>query len=292
MKKSAAIFNVFIILIFSLVSCSTSEPDDVKNDNNSTKSDDEAESLPDGESEDVISLPDNGEEPDEEIIYEDGYCDCFGTKYKIPEKYKGVEGWCKADEDGDTIPNCIEVPTGVFVDTDEDGTPDYKDLDSDGDGIPDSVEGYEDADGDGTPNYRDLDSDGDNIPDSVECPEQPCVDTDEDGIPNYLDTDSDGDGIPDIIEGVVDSDNDGFPNYLDPDSDGDGISDEIECPEQPCADSDDDGFPDYLDLDSDNDGIPDKDEPFCLNLSKSCRTFADCDGDGVDDNTEIGRAHV
>jgi len=287
MKKSAAIFTVFIILIFSQVSCSTSEPDDIKNDSNTGKSDDDTEQLPDGEIEDKTTLPDNGENPDEEIIYEDGYCDCFGTKYKIPDKYKDVEGWCKADEDGDTIPNCIEVPTGVFVDTDEDGTPDYKDTDSDGDGIPDSVEGYEDADGDGTPNYRDLDSDGDNIPDSVECPDQPCRDTDEDGIPDYLDIDSDGDGIPDIIEGVKDSDNDGTPNYLDLDSDGDGIYDEIECPSQPCADSDDDGFPDYLDLDSDNDGIPDKDEMFCLNLSKSCRIFADCDGDGVDDNTEL-----
>ncbi len=41
-------------------------------------------------------------------------------------------------------------------------------LDSDGDGIPDSIEGTGDADGDGTPNYLDLDSDDDGIPDAVE----------------------------------------------------------------------------------------------------------------------------
>ncbi len=44
----------------------------------------------------------------------------------------------------------------------------YVGLDSDGDGIPDSIEGTGDADDDGTPNYLDLDSDDDNIPDAVE----------------------------------------------------------------------------------------------------------------------------
>ena len=54
----------------------------------------------------------------------------------------------------------------TFVDTDEDGTPNYLDnhfgvVDSDGDGIPDGVEGTTDTDGDGTPNNLDMDSDGD-----------------------------------------------------------------------------------------------------------------------------------
>ena len=62
-----------------------------------------------------------------------------------------------------------------------------------------------------------LDSDGDGIPDSVEGTD----DTDGDGIPNYLDTDSDDDGIPDSEEGTDDTDGDGIPDYLDPDSDGD-----------------------------------------------------------------------
>ena len=37
------------------------------------------------------------------------------------------------------------------------GTPDYLNLDSDGDDIPDAVEGVGDADLDSIPNYRDLD---------------------------------------------------------------------------------------------------------------------------------------
>ncbi len=41
-------------------------------------------------------------------------------------------------------------------------------LDSDGDGIPDYVEGTGDMDGDGIPNYLDLDSDGDGVPDGID----------------------------------------------------------------------------------------------------------------------------
>ncbi len=41
-------------------------------------------------------------------------------------------------------------------------------LDSDGDGIPDSVEGVGDPDGDGIPNSQDTDSDGDGILDATE----------------------------------------------------------------------------------------------------------------------------
>jgi hypothetical protein len=95
----------------------------------------------------------------------------------------------------------------------------YKD--SDGDGIPDSIEGSMDIDSDGIPNYKDEDSDGDGIPDSIEGYE----DVDQDGILNFLDLDSDGDGILDSNEGLRDIDNDGIPNYLDEDSDGDGIID-------------------------------------------------------------------
>ena len=58
-----------------------------------------------------------------------------------------------------------------------------------------------DLDADGTPNFLDLDSDGDGIPDSVET----AADVDGDGNPNFLDLDSDNDGIPDAFEGTVDT---------------------------------------------------------------------------------------
>jgi hypothetical protein len=94
-----------------------------------------------------------------------------------------------------------------LVDSDGDGNPDIGEgggevieegggeiilppvTDSDGDGIPNSVEGLGDADGDGIPNYLDLDSDNDGIPDAVEAGPDPTnpIDTDEDGIPDYLD---------------------------------------------------------------------------------------------------------
>ena len=69
-----------------------------------------------------------------------------------------------------------------------------------------------------------VDSDGDGIPNGIEG----STDPDEDGLPNYLDADSDGDGLPDAIEGTADPDGDGIPNFLDTDSDGDGVPDETE----------------------------------------------------------------
>jgi gliding motility-associated-like protein len=54
------------------------------------------------------------------------------------------------------------------VDTDKDGIPDYLDLDSDNDGILDSVETGIDTDSDGIRNYRDLDSDNDLCSDVIE----------------------------------------------------------------------------------------------------------------------------
>ena len=174
------------------------------------------------------------------------------------------------DSDGDGIPDSVEGTR----DTDGDGTPDYKDLDSDGDGISDAIEGSADADGDGIPNFRDLDSDGDGIPDSTEG----IVDTDNDGRPNFLDTDSDGDGIPDALEGSIDTDGDGIPNYLDLDSDGDGIPDAVEG----TVDTDGDGIPDYKDTDSDGDGIPDATEKGINPLSPR-----DTDGDGIPDYKDL-----
>ncbi|MFT3740215.1 MAG: Ig-like domain-containing protein [Breznakibacter sp.] len=98
---------------------------------------------------------------------------------------------------------------------------DIEPSDSDGDGIPDAVEGLTlDSDNDSTPDYLDTDSDNDGISDRMEsgmeniCNDTP-IDSDNDGTPDYLDTDSDNDGVPDKTEGFDDCDNDGVPNYRD-----------------------------------------------------------------------------
>jgi MYXO-CTERM domain-containing protein len=154
---------------------------------------------------------------------------------------------------------------GNAADTDADFTYDRTMLDSDGDGIPDSVEcttpgSCPDTDMDGTPDQLDPDDDGDGVPTAIECATgMMCPDTDMDGRPDYLDPDDDGDGRPtrDERPGMisVDTDGDGRPDYLDTDDDGDGLLTSAECMAAPCRDTDMDMRPDYLDADDDNDGI-------------------------------------
>jgi len=94
-------------------------------------------------------------------------------------------------------------------------------IDSDNDGIADSVEGSDDFDQDGVPNDKDEDSDGDGILDSVETAE----DNDGDGAANFIDLDADGDTVSDSDELTFDLDGDDIANFLDLDSDGDGDPD-------------------------------------------------------------------
>ena len=75
-------------------------------------------------------------------------------------------------------------------------------VDSDGDGVPDSLGTTVDKDGDGIPDMIDLDGDG--IPDGI------GVDTDGDGIADAVGIDTDGDGI---IDGL-DTDGDGIIDVL------------------------------------------------------------------------------
>lgn len=98
----------------------------------------------------------------------------------------------------------------------------YLAPDTDGDGIPDEVEGTEDPDEDGLPNFNDLDSDGDGIPDADETAE----DADGDTIPNFLDLDSDDDGMSDEWEN--DHQLNPYADDANEDPDGDGVVNIIE----------------------------------------------------------------
>ncbi|BCE01751.1 OmpA family protein [Marinicellulosiphila megalodicopiae] len=185
-------------------------------------------------------------------------------------------------------------------------------IDTDMDGILDSIEGEGDSDGDGIPNNLDIDSDNDGINDS----EETANDFDEDGIANYLDLDSDNDSIPDAIEGNVNSDDDDQPNYLDLDSDNDGLPDFVEqniffidedqdgitdqldtsfvdgvdanndgqIDDIVLIDTDSDSIPDYIDPDSDNDGIYDSLESDLLDENGALK---DADNDGIADAFDI-----
>lgn len=144
-----------------------------------------------------------------------------------------------ADQQGASTKQLITIT--VVKDTDGDGVLDGVDLDSDNDGIPDSVEGMTDTDGDGSPNHVDLDSDGDGIPDNIEAQTTAGftaptgVDANKDGIddaygtgltpvntdgtdnPDYLDTDADNSGTNDTVEAGI--------TLTDKDVDKDGLDD-------------------------------------------------------------------
>ncbi|MBK9036832.1 MAG: hypothetical protein IPL61_37215 [Myxococcales bacterium] len=107
------------------------------------------------------------------------------------------------------------------IDSDRDGTPDFRDTDSDNNGRADGVDGTGDLDGDGQPDFQDLDDDGDGILDATELGDPLAPrDTDGDGVPDFQDLDSDGDGLADADEGTSDSDGDGVGDWADPRNDG------------------------------------------------------------------------
>ena len=227
----------------------------------------------------------------------DGVCDRAGVT--SDGNYNGIPDQLEPAYGG----RMLEVP-----DTDKDGTPDFLDLDADGDGILDSIELNGDMDADQHPNYRDGDSDGDGISDSVE----KFGDMDGDGKLNFLDLDSDGDGLSDQYEGLnlcfdcgrvddnddgyddraqqdskypaVDTDKDGAYDFLDLDSDNDGIPDAFEAGNDPKnpVDTDQDGTPDFRDIDSDNDGIPD-----AIEAGADPSVPVDTDQDGTPDFRDL-----
>lgn len=222
-----------------------------------------------------------------------------------------VDGFTDADGDGwdDGAASNSNPP----IDTDNDGTPDYKDaddtdgdgifdvvdLDDDNDGIPDLDEGayLVDSDGDGVPDTRDLDSDNDGLFDLTESgiADIATLDADDNGV---IDTDVGTNGLADAVETsadnavltytLLDTDADNVANFRDLDSDNDGLTDVIEAfgsdPDNdgllgtgvPAVDSQGLGSGAGLDpVDTDSDGVAD-------------HTDIDSDNDGYLDVLEAG----
>ena len=141
-------------------------------------------------------------------------------------------------------------------DTDGDGLEDFRDVDSDNDGLPDLAEaaGFgSDADGDGlVDNFADANSDG--LDDGVAVASISGEDIDADGIPDHLDLDTDNDGVFDLVEaGGVDVDNDGMvDDFSANDDDGDGFVALFDGDEQISLTA--------ILPDSNGNGVPDVDE--------------------------------
>ncbi|WP_299435649.1 gliding motility-associated C-terminal domain-containing protein [uncultured Maribacter sp.] len=197
----------------------------------------------------------------------------------------------------------------TVVNTDGEDTPDYIDLDSDNDSVPDNNEGNdfnfdgvpdqvytgEDTDGDGLDDgYEGSDvNDGFDVNDEIDNPRTDLPDTDGTEDVNYRDLDDDGDGI-----NTPDEDLDGDGNPTNDDTDGDGTPDYLDAIDD--KDTDGDGVPDVADLDDDNDGILDMDEDPNLDGDNNPATDSldtdedgipnyldiDADNDGIPDNVE------
>jgi hypothetical protein len=225
------------------------------------------------------------------------------------------DGWSNAydgDANGDGV---VENLSGVLILTGVD--PNYVSCSNPGNGHPSCYSYNGNADNQGLPNFLDLDSDGDGITDAIEsgitttsyvrgmvsgctlvngwCSSIKAMaslnltNTDNVGRPNAYDIDSDNDGITDNIEGQPTS---SYVVPTDADSDNDGIADVYDVYNGIGGngitpyDYDNDGIPDYMDVDSDNDGVPDRNEGDTRNQTltqTTINTSGDTDGDGMMD---------
>ncbi|TVZ09508.1 CHU domain-containing protein [Cellulophaga sp. RHA_52] len=240
----------------------------------------------------------------------------------------GVPNYLDLDSDNDGIPDIVETGNGS-LDLDGNGSIDAGESNVGTNGIPDSAEdgGTDgngvsnipvDSDGSGSPNYLDIDSDNDGITDTVESQSDGSLvqstgnDSDNDGIDDAFDIDNGGS----FTNTPENTDGDANPDYLDLDSDDDGIIDNIEWQSTsgyvlPSVDSDGNGLadnyetaagsgvsinqpansdgtdkPDFRDLDSDNDGLTDYIEAYDVDADNSADTAptnTDIDNDGLDD---------
>ncbi|AQS94913.1 hypothetical protein BXQ17_12845 [Polaribacter sp. BM10] len=216
------------------------------------------------------------------------FLDCL----PIDSDNDGIPNHLDLDSDNDGIPDIVEAggtdtngdgkvdninANGTLInDANNNGLDDLYDVDNGGNTIPNL-----DSDGDGIPNTQDLDSDNDGIADIVEAG---GTDTNGDGkADNFVDTDNDG--FNDVVDGDVGQDgtSENTANALivtGADTNNDGIPNSY-----PNGDTDNDGILDHLDLDADNDGIADVVEAggTDTNGDGKADNFTDADNDGFND---------
>ncbi|MEN8788807.1 MAG: gliding motility-associated C-terminal domain-containing protein, partial [Flavobacteriaceae bacterium] len=200
----------------------------------------------------------------------------------------GIPDYLDIDSDNDGIPDNVEAQTtsGYIIPSG---------LDANGNGLDDAYDNGGvglipvDTDGDGLPDYVDGDSDDDNVPDYIEGHDQ-----DADGIPDvtFIGSDKDNDGLDDGFEGsvAIDSDvNDEIDSPFDdlPNTDGDSESDYRDIDDDddgvPTAEEDTNGDGDYSNDDIDDDGIPDYLEPNYSGDDIEVFNVVTPNGDGIHD---------
>jgi len=197
-----------------------------------------------------------------------------------------------------TNPLLSDTDQDGFSDKEEVGSHPKRPLDTDGDGINNALDTDDDDDGILTyeeillgTNFLLVDSDGDGLSDSIEIGEniEKPLDSDNDGIIDALDTndnnnDQDHDGLTDQIEALINTD----PNNADTDGDGIGDAEEVGANTSSPLDSDLDGIIDALDTiddsDSDGDGLSNSLE---IKLGSNPNNI-DSDNDGINDKLEVG----
>ncbi len=166
-----------------------------------------------------------------------------------------------ADADGNTIDYEYMAVDGIrlftasscLTDTDSDGIPDSLDLDSDGDGCADAIEGG-----------------GTLVNNQLVTSAMPGGSS---GVQDNLGTTIDANGIPTVAAG-------GQSVGLSKDNTDSAL----------CTDSDNDGINDYVDLDDDNDGILDTDE--CTTVTETWGTSPWVWTTGVDNATIVDASGV
>ena len=164
----------------------------------------------------------------------------------------GIADHKDLDSDNDGISDLIESGADPSaVDTDGDGA--YDGAVDPVTGVPVDANGGVDpvdSDGDGVDDYRDLDSDDDGIADAIEAQptagyQTPSIgsDADDDGVVDTFDSST---GFGGDFSTPEDTDGDGVADFLDDDSDNDGVDDIVESGLTPGADTVGDGIADNV----------------------------------------------
>lgn len=165
----------------------------------------------------------------------DGIADVIEAGFSDASDYNGfIDGPISADGWNTALHS---LPSLSLLNSDGIGRPNYRDIDSDGDGIPDNIEGQTTL-GYRFPAYLDTDNDG--LDNSYDLAPFAATyggagifleDKDMDGIPDYIDLDTDSDGALDITEGHDYNGNGAADENVTPtglDSDGDGLDDRFD----------------------------------------------------------------